>query len=210
MASKSLIYRNAFFYFLGLRLLHKCDISLRNKFIAGLVNKDETVLEPGCGPGTLANYLPSDIHYVGFDLNESFVSYGLKKGRNLYLGDVLKENSYQKADVVVVCDILHHIKLEDRKTFIKHSYSYAKRLFIFCDCIKEKEGLLRKVMYPINSRLFELLDKDGINEPKYRELYTKRQLQMEIENGFGIIPKNTRKVVRQFGCDLVVVYYKSA
>lgn len=208
MFNKSLIYQNSFFYFLGFKLLHKCDISLRNKFIAGLVNKDETVLEPGCGPGVLANFLPDNVNYVGFDLNESFVSYGLKRGSNLYLGDVLKESSYKKADVVVVCDILHHIKLKDRKRLIEYSYSHTGRVYVFCECTKETKGLWRKIIYPVSSRFFQFLDNDGINQPKYEDVYTKKQLQEEIENGFGIIPRNTKKIVKQFGCDLLAVFYK--
>lgn len=210
MANKSLLYQNSFFYFLGLKLLHKCDISLRNKFIASLVKKGETVLEPGCGPGVLANSLPSDTCYIGFDLNRSFIFWGLKRGLNLYLGDVLDESNYKKAEVIVVCDIFHHLRLKDRQKLIRLSYSYTKRLFIFCECTKETGGLWRKIIYPVSSRFFESLDQDGINEPKYEDIYTKRQLQEEIENGFGIIPKNIKKEVRQFGCDLLAVFYKQS
>lgn len=208
MFKKSLIYKNAYFYLLSLKLLHKCDISLRNKFIAGLVNKGETVLESGSGPGTLADSFASDVHYLGFDLNKDFISYGLKKGWNLYLGDVLKETSYKKADVVVVCDMMHHVKIKERQKLIKLSYANAKRMFIFCECTLEIEGLLRKLIYPITSRVFEFLDKDGINEPKYKDVYTKRQLRKEIEEGFGVIPKNKKRKIKQFGCDLLAVFYK--
>lgn len=208
MFKKSLIYQNSFFYFLGLKLFHKCDSPKRDKYIASLVKKGETVLEPACGPANLANSLPTGINYIGFDLNESFISYAKKRRLNVYLGNVLKKNSYQKADVVIVCDTLHHIKLRDRKEFIENSYFHAKRLFIFCDCVKETRGLLRKIMRPLNGRLFEFLDKDGVNEPKYDEMYNEEQLKKQIEDGFGTISKNTRRKVRRFGCDMLAIFYK--
>lgn len=208
MIKKSPFYYHSLLYFLGFKLLHKCDVALRNKFIASFADKGETVLEPGCGPGSLADSIPGNVNYVGFDLNKSFISYALKKKLNVYLGDVLKEKSYKKADVVVACDILHHLKLEDRKRFVKYSYSNARRIYVFCECVKETKGLWRKTIYPISSRVFEFLDRDGINKPKYEDVYTKEQLQKEYDTGFGIIPKSTKRIVKQFGCDLLAVYYK--
>lgn len=208
MFHKSIIYHNSFFYFLGFKLFHKCDSTLRNKFMVSFIKKGETVLEPGCGPANIANFLPDKAKYLGFDLNKSFISYGLKKGLNVYLGDVLDKNSYRKADAVIVCDIFHHIKLADRKKFLQNSYFSAKRLFIFCECMKETRGFLRKILYPINHRMFEFLDNDGINDAKYEDIFTEKRLRKEVENGFGFIPKNIKRKTRHFGCDLVAVFLK--
>lgn len=207
MSNKSIVYQNSFSYRLGFRLFHKCDISKRNGYIASLIKKKETVLEPGCGLGSLAHYLSPGIRYLGFDKNDSFLKYGLKRGLDLYAGDFLNKTSYQNAEVVITCDTSHHLNREDRKKFIKYCYSFAKRLFIFCDCTRE-EGLLRKILYPLNQRIFEYLEKDGFNEPKYKDFHKRKELREEIENGFGIINGSVKREIKDFGCDLLAVFYK--
>lgn len=72
------------------------------------------VLDIGCGPGGLVDYLPDDIDYTGTDLSESYIEsarqrYGAR-GR-FFAGRVedLDAERLGEFDVVIAKSLLHHI-----------------------------------------------------------------------------------------------------
>ena len=89
------------------------------KFIFGSFIKfppGAKVLDIGCGPGELLDYIPTDAHYTGFDKDRDCILFAQKKygnrGRFLDLdvndAEQLKvhESEY---DVVLIFSILHHL-----------------------------------------------------------------------------------------------------
>jgi hypothetical protein len=110
MAKKSIFYKHPLLYIWGLKWIHKGNFAKRYRYMASFVKKGDLVLEPACGPATLADFLPKKADYRGFDTNKDFV-----------------------ADVVIACDILHHLKPVDRQKFIKNCFSSAKKVFIICE-----------------------------------------------------------------------------
>lgn len=72
------------------------------------------VLDIGCGPGGLVDYLPADIDYTGTDLSEAYIesarrTYGAR-GR-FFAGRVedLDADRLGEFDVVIAKSLLHHI-----------------------------------------------------------------------------------------------------
>lgn len=72
------------------------------------------VLDIGCGPGGLVDYLPMDVDYTGTDLSESYIAsarrrYGAR-GR-FFAGRVedLDADRLGEFDVVIAKSLLHHI-----------------------------------------------------------------------------------------------------
>ena len=77
----------------------------------------ETVVDLGCGSGTVLEYMPSDIDYVGVDISESYIRAARKRfserGR-FFLGNVsdfLNQDDLpiRPADMVLSNGLLHHL-----------------------------------------------------------------------------------------------------
>lgn len=249
MVKKSLMYRNRLIYSSILKVIHGSNFSKRYRYMASLIKKGETILEPACGPAILADFLPENCFYSGFDVNKEFINFALKKklavystkaktptksgmkrynnrakgrtrryvpkraqnGREncgllpagIYLGNVMDYKNYKKSDVVVACDILHHLKPKNRKTFINYCFNSARKRLIICEPGRNDDlWLLKKFV-------FEFLEKDGANQPKYSQCYSEEKLKKEMENGFSVIPKSFKRKIKGIGGDLIAVYFKS-
>jgi SAM-dependent methyltransferase len=207
MSGKSIFYRFPLLYIWGLKWIHKSNFSRRYRLISSVVKEGDVVLEPGCGPAILADFLCQGSSYQGFDTNQEFVNHARKRHPGVYLGDVLNLKNYCRAAVVVVCDVLHHINPADRKEFIQNCYCSADEIFIICDPGK-KASHLPSFFYPIWKCLTEWSEKDGTNNFKYEYFLSQEQLFDEIDNGFGIIPSSVKREVKEIGDDVIAIFYK--
>jgi SAM-dependent methyltransferase len=74
----------------------------------------ERVLDIGCGPGALLNYLPNSIEYIGFDRNEAYIARAKKvhvQRGEFICDDLVNFANYAlpTVDVAVAIGILHHL-----------------------------------------------------------------------------------------------------
>ena len=153
--AKSPLYWHPLIYKTGLWLLHGRHLKKRYKYISKEIGKNKTVLEPGCGPGLIARHLDKTCKYTGFDIDPVFVKYAKKKGLNVYKGDAIKKKSYKKADVILICDFLHHIGRKDEKKVLKLCKQNAKKIII---CEQPAPILMQKL--PLYITFHNYLDKD--------------------------------------------------
>lgn len=81
------------------------------------LNGKEKVVDIGCGPGSILDYLPKDIEYVGFDISESCIREARRRfgERGLFIvgaaRDFLPEADIRlcDADLVMCNGVLHHL-----------------------------------------------------------------------------------------------------
>ncbi|UCD02417.1 MAG: class I SAM-dependent methyltransferase [Promethearchaeota archaeon] len=184
---RSLMYRSAWLYNAITRRLYDQDRKFST--IAMLIGKGpKEVLDLPCGTGYLMRFLHPAINYEGVDLNHRFLKRIRKKElkkRNIKLRRIILQQknifdfqNYQgkKKDVIVICDILHHI-------YPKHVelINIAKKIahkIIICEpyVIKPKEISARDKLFKIIIFFgkylpkfllkiidFLFLDNDGIN-----------------------------------------------
>jgi glycosyltransferase involved in cell wall biosynthesis len=207
MAKKSIFYKHPLLYIWGLKWIHKGNFAKRYRYMASFVKKDDLVLEPACGPATLADFLPKEADYYGFDTNKDFTDYALKKHPGVYLGNVLDLKSYKQSDVVIACDILHHLKPADRQKFIKNCFSSTKKVFIICEPGK-REKSTESIFKSQRDWLAEWSEKDGTNNFKVEHFLTRNKLINQIKHGFGVIPVSIEREKEDFGEDIVAVFFK--
>jgi SAM-dependent methyltransferase len=181
---QSVFYRHPRLYDLGIHFLYLNRLKLLKK----IVGHGMTVFEPACGFGRMKKYLYEDCAYSGIDLNEKFVGFGRKKNRDIRVGDILKEENYRPADVVLLCDILHHLQMPEIHRLFMIAGKFAKKIVIIEPtfvAIAAKKNLFSRLI----GKLMTRVDSDGFNEishwmsrEEYQELFISLNAVIPIRN----------------------------
>jgi SAM-dependent methyltransferase len=189
------MYDKPFFYNIFLKTLHGSALRKRYKIIAQEIGKDKRVFEPGCGTCFVYPHLHAGCQYVGWDLNPHFIRYNIKKGRNVYLKNIFNFNEYPPNDVIMLCDILHHV-VPRHEELIMGALDKTKKLVISepkaSFTVQRK---FRKIACFLHKNFFE---DDGINpveemiqwdypKEKLHALFTKCGCTKIIDEGFNSI-----------------------
>jgi SAM-dependent methyltransferase len=202
---RSLVYRFGFIYNFVNNLLY--DWERRFATLAKFVGHAEAnepplkILDLACGTGYLARFLHPSVDYEGWDLNLSFLKQlekDWKKGKirvgklTVKWKNILDFDSYpkKKKDVIVLCDILHHIHPRDVEV-VEYAKNFANKIVI-CEpsAIKPKDieahdWTAKAIMFFMKNFPeslykmvdFFLADNDGINS------YERRSAWKYNENG---------------------------
>ncbi|AFH49789.1 SAM-dependent methyltransferase [Ignavibacterium album JCM 16511] len=82
-----------------------------------LFRKNSSILELGCGPGYLLDYLKQKgyVNVKGIDISEEQIEIAQSKGHNVSVGDVFVylKNSTEKFDVIFAFDLLEHFTKDE-------------------------------------------------------------------------------------------------
>ncbi len=192
---KSIIYRSGYVYnFVNQRMY---DFKKKFKSIATIINRSgsKTVLDLPCGTGYLTRYLDPKIVqiYEGYDRNRKFIV-KIRKDWNagriklnkvvLQQKDIFDFSNYpkEKKDVIVFCDILHHV-YPRHIDLVENAKKHAKKIII-CEPIavrpqdvSETNDWIARITVFLTKFLPEklykyvdyfLADNDGINSFKNR------------------------------------------
>jgi 2-polyprenyl-3-methyl-5-hydroxy-6-metoxy-1,4-benzoquinol methylase len=88
------------------------------------------ILDVGCGPADLANYLSHDVDYTGLDANSRYIRAGEKKytrsGAHFVCKPVreLTPDSFADFDIVVGTGVLHHLRDPEATLFFQLAKSW--------------------------------------------------------------------------------------
>ncbi|MHA2006068.1 MAG: class I SAM-dependent methyltransferase [Promethearchaeota archaeon] len=215
---RSLMYRSGWLYNAITRRLYDQD----KKFLtmAKIIGKGpQRILDLPCGTGYLMRFLHPLIEYEGVDLNQRFLKRIQKKElkkRNINLKKItlkrqdifdLQNYSGKTLDVIVICDILHHIypkhkeliaiaKKNARKVIVCEPYAVKPKDIEARDRIFKIIIYFGKFLPAFFHRIidFLLLDNDGIN-PYHRrkkwnfnfESLKKFYRSMDLNRGFSLL-----------------------
>lgn len=188
---KSPLYWSGHFYSAGIKIMHGRNLKQRYRYIADL--SGESVLDVGCGTAVLADYLSKENTYLGIDLNEDFLRYARKRGKNVMKQDALTFDRFSEFDVCVIMDLLHHIN-PNHEEFMKRVLRDVRKRVIICEPF-DMWG-----RYPITKNIVRMMDYDGTN--KVEEWMDKKTLR-EFYDRFE--PKSVDVV----GQDMIAVYEKT-
>ncbi len=172
-----------------------------------MIKRGESVLEPACGPASLADYLPKGVRYFGFDLNEEFIKYAKNKNRNVVIGDVLDKKNYKKSEYVIAVDILHHLPDEVKKKFLEYSFESCEKAFIICEPTEKQNK--DSIFFPVKKFFIEWFERDGQNDMSVDSGFEPEAYNKWIKEGFGVIPNSAKRVVEKMGTDTIVTFYKN-
>ena len=136
------IYR-LFFYITGTNHAKFVNLYVRPQ-------KDDTILDIGCGPADILRYLP-DVHYIGFDINPSYINAASRRYRDrgtffckMVTADAI---SGVGADIVLASGVLHHLNDQECVDLFTLAYNSLKkggRLITLDGCYVEGQPGLAK------------------------------------------------------------------
>jgi SAM-dependent methyltransferase len=101
------------------------------------------ILDIGCGPATILRYLPSTVHYVGYDFNPRYIEHARKvyQDRGEFIAcrvdDAPRLGRLGTFDFVLATAILHHLNDAEASVLIDTAHSHLKTggKLITLDCV---------------------------------------------------------------------------
>ncbi len=186
------LYWSGYGYNAGIKLMHGRKHRLRYKYLSDL--SDESVLDVGCGTAVLADHIPNKSKYLGIDLNERFIKFAQKRGKNVMKQDALTFDRFSEFDVCVIMDLLHHIK-PHHEEFVDRVLRDVRKRVIICEPF-DVPGRNR-----IAKSLVRIMDYDGTNWSE--EDWLDKESLRKFYDGFN------PKCIDEVGQAMVAVYEKT-
>jgi SAM-dependent methyltransferase len=106
----------------------------RKRFVAEFLRPvpGARILDIGCGPGPLLEYLPADVDYTGYDLNASYIEaarrrYGARaRFYHTRIGEEPAELEAWSFDLVIAKGILHHLDDDEARQLLRAAFRYLR------------------------------------------------------------------------------------
>jgi SAM-dependent methyltransferase len=119
--------------------------------IAERIGTGRQVFDAGCGTCHLARFL-RDCTYSGIDMNRNFIEEARKRGLDVAVGDLFDFALYpEKADVLVVSDMLHHI-VPRTDEYLRELSQRAPREIVICESYAYGFNFFQKILGVIQDR----------------------------------------------------------
>jgi cyclopropane fatty-acyl-phospholipid synthase-like methyltransferase len=125
----------------------------RRRYIQEFVKPKEgmRVLDIGCGPGYLTEYLPR-VDYVGYDIDSRYIQYAQKKygTRGRFVCARLDQNVIQSLpafDIVIMNGLLHHLNDQEVTDLLNLTRQVLKRsgkIFTLDGCFSTDQSRVAK------------------------------------------------------------------
>ena len=116
------------------------------------------LLDVGCGTGSLLDYLPEDVEYVGFDLNPAYIEAARKRygARGTFFSvrvgsesDVIGGSDF---DFVVATSLLHHLTHDEARHVLRSALRFLRPGGVFFS----SDNVLHEKQSPIARFLISL------------------------------------------------------
>lgn len=168
------------------------DYKLRKIYCKDYVRAKEgnRILDIGCGPANMVEYLPADIDYVGFDDSKSYIENAKENFKNysFFCQRVnFAQNFDEKFDIIMANAVLHHLDDSEAEKLISFAYANLKpggRFITLDGCFVENQSFVKKWLLQ-HDRGNYVRTKD-----EYFKLFSKHfnQIKMNVREDLYNIP----------------------
>jgi len=116
-------------------------------------NNSSTILDIGCGPADILNFLPN-CSYCGFDPNPSYIEFAKKKylTRGNFYNKYFTEQDLDylpKFDLVILIGVLHHMsdnQVHETFSLCRKALKKTGKVISIDPCFIEKQNLMAKFL----------------------------------------------------------------
>lgn len=171
------------------------DYKLRKIYCRDFVKAKEgdRILDIGCGPANMVEFLPENVDYVGFDDSEEYIKNAKKKFHNsknysffCERVDFAKDFD-EEFDIIMANAVLHHLDDTEAEKLISFAASNLKengRLITHDGCFVENQSALKKWLLKHDRGQFVRTKDD------YFKLFSKyfNKINITIKEGLYNIP----------------------
>ena len=171
---RSIFYRFPLLYEWGMWVIYFDGLAILKE----VIGKKKSVFEPACGYGRIKKYLYPDCIYTGIDLNHHFIKYGRKRNREICLGNIFDTSMYRQADAILLCDILHHLKIKEIRKLLAIAAQFALEKIVIIEPTFVHIATLNNMLSRAIGRVMAAMDSDGFNKidhwmskEEYRQLF---------------------------------------
>ena len=113
-----------------------------------------SVLDIGCGPGYILNYISDKVHYVGYDIDQSYIDhanskFGARGSFYCKMFDATSANQLYPVDIVMMNGVIHHISDAELAGTLANVRSVLRpggTLFSLDGCYRTGQSAFRKWM----------------------------------------------------------------
>lgn len=117
----------------------------------------DRVLDIGCGPGDILNFLP-DVEYYGFDLDPFYIKSAQKQfaNRGTFFCKAVSRNAFSgdsDFDIILAMGILHHLSDVEARELFELAYHLLRpggRLITYDGCYTENQSAIKKFILDID------------------------------------------------------------
>ena len=130
------------------------DYKLRKIYCHDFIRAKENdrVLDIGCGPANMVEYLPENVDYVGFDDSKKYIQSAKKKFPQQNYSFFAKrvnfaQNFDEKFDIIMANAILHHIDDEEADkliSFAKENLKSGARFITLDGVFVQNQSVIKK------------------------------------------------------------------
>ena len=98
-------------------------VSTRSSLVKNVVNKNDNVLDVGCGTAKIIESLPA-VNYYGYDISKKYITYAKKKYNSKQNNFFCKKfnsnesNKLPKFDFILLFGIIHHLEDHELHTLL--------------------------------------------------------------------------------------------
>jgi len=167
-------------------------------YLKKYINKDDSVLDLGCGNGRLIEMLQSSNKYLGIDNSDKLIEVAKKRypGYNFTISDILELKLNKKFNIILSLSVIHHIPQKYQKRFIETiSKHLNKNGIVIVTSWKYKKDLVKNSKkISQNEFLYPFKDSNGkILAERYFYKFSKKELEnLFTQNKFKIIESGTK------------------
>ncbi|MGO9004436.1 MAG: class I SAM-dependent methyltransferase [Beijerinckiaceae bacterium] len=112
------------------------------------IKPGDRIIDIGCGPGYIVNYLPDGVDYHGFDISSRNISYAQKhfgdKGTfHCKIFDDANAREFAGADIVMLMGLLHHLDDQTARAVLQTSREILQPdgiVFTFDGCFRHGQS----------------------------------------------------------------------
>lgn len=132
---RSILYWHSYTYALLVRLMFKKYYTDRYKAIKNVIDNNSSVVDVCCGDSKLYAFLKcKNINYLGLDFNQTFIKFSNKRGINVRLFDIYKDE-IPVSDFVVIQGSMYQF-IPNHNKILKKLYEAADKYLIITEPIR--------------------------------------------------------------------------